>query len=213
MIQSQFNINLKESTEDKLKSIVHDIVEHCYNSADISHVVYENKNYFNCTNKWYQRPKGVADSHDLNKKCNGYDSDECEFKLGKKTPTNPDEVKYILKTQHNLDPECENKELMEKIVKYEFDDTILEGYEYIILRNDRGINHDHRGSDHCWIDLDFYERYEMKGPITLLDFAKGLYRIKSHKFDNWYEMFCGIETHAYKSGKFLEITVDFDHGS
>ena len=83
----------------------------------------------------------------------------------------------------------------------------------IVFLNERGFTHDHRGSDHTPIELDWR-------PITVLrennieHLIDALFRIKSHMFVNWYELLSDVERVEFneKEGAWL-IHVSFDHGS
>lgn len=61
---------------------------------------------------------------------------------------------------------------------------------------------------HFW---DTYEKENLKG-ITLHDFIIGAFKIKSHKFDNNYEMYLYV-TNYYINENSIHINIDFDHGS
>jgi hypothetical protein len=78
------------------------------------------------------------------------------------------------------------------------------------LINTCGINEDHRGSNHTDIQLDFNPNWVLRGS-TLRDLVEGMYRVKSHKFDYNYELFCGSQITKVKNG--IRIEFDFDHGS
>lgn len=86
--------------------------------------------------------------------------------------------------------------------------------KYIVtLINKCGIDYNHRGSDHTDIELDFHEKWVLKDNFYKT-FVDGLYRIKSHKFENNYEMFGGIDNvEIDRENKTIEIYFDFDHGS
>ena len=80
----------------------------------------------------------------------------------------------------------------------------------IKLINPRGINYDHRGSDHIIVPLPFAAETVLKS-CNLEEYIQRLYLLKSHKFDNNYEMYFNCNT-SY-SGKSIVVVVDFDHGS
>jgi hypothetical protein len=88
--------------------------------------------------------------------------------------------------------------------------------------NTSGFNHDHRGSDHTKIILDFHSQYVPKYKIntidgepyysiTFTDFVDACYRVKSHKFENHYEMFLHINCKCPPSS--FDLCLVFDHGS
>tara|TARA_R110002111_G_scaffold21318_13_gene49818 strand:+ start:1235 stop:1567 length:333 start_codon:yes stop_codon:yes gene_type:complete len=78
------------------------------------------------------------------------------------------------------------------------------------LVNNAGINHDHRGSDHCLVKIPFYDAIILENPTTH-DFIRALYQIKSHHWENWYELFCTSNINVENDIYTLEI--QFDHGS
>ena len=81
----------------------------------------------------------------------------------------------------------------------------------INLKNENGVNKDHRGSDHTRIILDFHDNFNLPKNCTLQEFADGCYRVKSHKFYHWYELYVGASIE--QSEKKLNIHLGFDHGS
>ena len=85
------------------------------------------------------------------------------------------------------------------------------GAKTLILQNTRGYNYDKRGSNKCDLYLEFYEEKEIALPVTLKQLADAFFRIKSHKFDSWYELYCGCKKVVSKNGVVLK--VNFDHGS
>ncbi len=76
-----------------------------------------------------------------------------------------------------------------------------------------GFNDDGRGADWTSIELDYHEHFTIKKElITVGDVADAYYRIKSHKFDAYYELFIGVKRVTLENG-ILEAWLDFDHGS
>ena len=163
---------------------------------------------------------------DLKKECTG--DDECnatydiiepeEGEVVKMLWTYHDNLKSGLKDvvkMHSNDDDYTNIFDNKSVIKY------FEGFEKvdtnklffngtIQLVNKRGINEDHRGSDHCEIELPFFHKRKLISP-TLDDFISALYKLKSHKFDTNYEMYCGCTITKIKNG--LKIELNFDHGS
>ena len=78
------------------------------------------------------------------------------------------------------------------------------------MSNYMGANDDHRGSDHCLLVLPFTSKTQAKAP-TLREFISRLYLLKSHKFDKWYEMYCGLSVNELEYT--CELDLSFDHGS
>jgi hypothetical protein len=81
----------------------------------------------------------------------------------------------------------------------------------IKLKNENGINHDHRGADHCFLRLPFKDEITLNDP-TLEKFVSALYLLKSHKFDKWYELYNKAEITENANGNVVAI-LSFDHGS
>jgi len=79
----------------------------------------------------------------------------------------------------------------------------------IINRN--GFNTDHRGLDHTLIRLPFLTEINLGKEFTLEDLIIANTNLKSHKFDNWYELYCGAK--CEKKNNLIEVSLDFDHGS
>ena len=86
--------------------------------------------------------------------------------------------------------------------------------DQIMFKNIRGVNYDKRGTRDN-ILLPYHEKYTIDCPFTLNDFLTGYHKIKSHKFDYWYELFCNCNFKFDKINDLntLIIECDFDHGS
>lgn len=84
--------------------------------------------------------------------------------------------------------------------------------KYIELINKRGFNNDHRGSNNTKVTLDFHDKYVIKNKsCTIGNFADACYRIKSHKFDYWYELYTYVLVSS--NGRHIKLNFEFDHGS
>jgi hypothetical protein len=83
----------------------------------------------------------------------------------------------------------------------------------IILHNNSGFNHDYRGSNekYCRAPLEYRNKIKLIKP-TFGEFLKALYLLKSHKFDDWYELYCSSDVICNKN-KTITINLHFDHGS
>lgn len=80
------------------------------------------------------------------------------------------------------------------------------------LVNVAGINTDHRGADtEEGASLPYHASFMLPKTFTLGQLADAFYRIKSHKFDAWYELFTRVKVKCKVDYILLE--VDFDHGS
>jgi hypothetical protein len=82
----------------------------------------------------------------------------------------------------------------------------------VLLVNVSGVNPDHRGADtEEGASLPFHEKFSMPKHFTLGQLADAFYRIKSHKFDSWYELFTHVNVLCSRDR--IQINVSFDHGS
>lgn len=82
----------------------------------------------------------------------------------------------------------------------------------LVINNLSGFNNDHRGSDHIPLSLPWEYHVHMDSTVTLGELTDTAYLIKSHKFDKWYELYVGVGS-IDKSKHFIEVGVNFDHGS
>ena len=105
------------------------------------------------------------------------------------------------------------KDLIEylKNIFNEIDSVFYDGT--IILHNNSGFNHDDRGSNekYCKVPLEYKNNIKLIKP-TFGEFLKALYLLKSHKFDDWYELYCYSDV-ICKKNKTIRIDLHFDHGS
>lgn len=136
---------------------------------------------------------------------------------------NPEEIQYVLDYKStDISPE----DYEEGIAKfYEFIENHGKqikivaqkecvNYNSIRINNISGYNEDHRGSTHCKIAVPFEQNIIIKLPCTLYDFAVALYRIKSHKWDSWYEMYGDATIRIPENDIEVPVVhVEFDHGS
>ena len=122
-------------------------------------------------------------------------------------PICTDKIKYILKEGY------EGKKMKDElqISQCKLSNVLLVGFNNLTIRNDCGKNKDHRGSNHCNIYLPMHDKVVMTKFATLYDLAIAYYRLKSHKWDRWYELF----SYAMPVRKKNDIIVNlvFDHGS
>jgi hypothetical protein len=184
---------------------------------------YKNKIYKELLNMWYggDENKDILEQNKT-KVCTGYM--DCNMKCKKKY-VNPIKLlwKFIDDDAKNLNYNCEVGE---------YDSIFSDGdkmYDYLIniftnpnigeriffngileLHNNCGFNIDHRGSDHCELELTFESHVRLNNP-TFNEFICALYTIKSHKFNKWYELYCRCKIIKISGG--FRILMDFDHGS
>jgi hypothetical protein len=200
--------DLKINTKDKFDNLINYI----YNTVTIKYVyiVKDNKKikYYNRKNQWNE--KGYTNDGE----CNGYF--ECD--LDDHIYTN-EKIHYVFNYVPNLNFNY-GKEIAldDKEVKIlsenKLNDIYLKCCDTIILNNLDGYNEDHRGADHTKLMLDFHRQIILKptdNKIYFKDFVDACFRIKSHKFDPWYEMYCGVN--CIKKNNKINVSVRFDHGS
>jgi Family of unknown function (DUF5868) len=94
----------------------------------------------------------------------------------------------------------------------------LENISEIELLNCQDMNEDARGIRDVDWKLHFWKKFRIANLkcINLDDLIMASYKIRSHKFENWYEMFTSIRdcqiTNSGSSTK-LRVAMMFDHGS
>ena len=88
-------------------------------------------------------------------------------------------------------------------------DVVYLAYD-LQIDNRRGPNHDRRGTKFPNTEInDFHRTWKWsKGFMTLNKLADGYFRLKSHKFENWYEMVCKTIVPGYKMTKTIHY---YDH--
>jgi hypothetical protein len=202
------------------------------NSYSLDYVRYKGKNYFNCTNQWYEA-SDILGKYDGDVKfahkdheCGGYlGCDNC-LKYNKKK-VNSNETKYFFSGEFSTseleeyiyvddDTDLVDKKILE-IKEYLGDNiSMLKSVEFIseknvIVINQRGFNKDHRGSDHTLIKLPFETKIVLGNKFSLEDIVISFTNLKSHKFDGWYELYCGTKCKINHDDMIVELNLD--HGS
>lgn len=167
-------------------------------SSSLLHVEYHNKKYYEI-----QCNKDVDEVN------------ECSFKC-KYIPKNNNNVKYIVDVDfdHVDDSEEEDDDranLIKKMKEYGKDNIVLRGFDNLYIVCVSGFNIDHRGSTHCAVNLIQHDSLTYSKRITIMDATIAYYKVKSHKWDEWYELFCDAK--ISRRGKDLTISLEFDHGS
>ena len=97
--------------------------------------------------------------------------------------------------------------------RYGWEAVLFQGMD-MKLTNTSGYNDDSRGSDRCLIQLPFETAVLLRAPFTLAELIQATFRLKSHKFDFWYELFTRASVQA-RTGKRTPMHVHmlFGHGS
>lgn len=219
--QNAFRDLVYQPTEINLECDANILCEYIYNSFEIDHFEYQGQRYYEIQNIWSvdaQDQKFVCNNDDV---CNihstscendGVDNDEgCQ--CFQKIYPQFEDVTYVLKYKQYLDElEPEQEEFYNLLDNHGANIRIVRkrdnvSHESIRVYNMSGENFDHQGSTHCQLDVGMEENIELALPCSLLELAEALFRIKSHKWDKWYEMY----GHAHVQDGTL--FVSFDHGS
>ena len=123
-----------------------------------------------------------------------------------------DESKYEILNKEHINKIISINNYFKENMTDDLNNVIFISKYKLKLVNTSGFNYDTRGSDNTIINLDFHSEYILNENFTLYDLAIGCYKIKSHKFDKWYELFLGcVETNLIDGE--LVINLSFDHGS
>lgn len=65
-------------------------------------------------------------------------------------------------------------------------------------------------TDHTIIKLPYVSEINLGKEFTLEDLLNANFNIKSHKFENHYELYCCTKCELYKNK--IKINIEFDHG-
>jgi hypothetical protein len=202
------------------------------NSYSLDYVKYKGKNYFNCTNMWYEA-SDILGKYDGDVKfchkdheCGGYsDCDNCS-KYNKRK-VNSNEIKYFFSGKFStselaVDEDDLTDTINKKILEIEKYASTIDGISVlksikfvseknVIVINQCGFNKDHRGSDHTLIKLPFETKIVLGNEFSLEDIVVSFTNLKSHKFDGWYELYCGAKCKINQDDMIMELNLD--HGS
>lgn len=195
---------------DKVESnIIKAMIQFANRNTILKGAIYEGKMYYERTNTWSNSDHPDDASHDKDVVCDGYS--KCEDKHDDIIECEPSEVEYVFEQMINdIHDDADCLEFFNRDDN-NLDEIIVVGHRYISFENMSGINDDHRGSTHCKLTLDYEDTIEFERYITLKDVCDTFYRLKSHKFDNWYEMYCRTKKMREEQNYYFELT--FDHGS
>ncbi|XWV25565.1 hypothetical protein QJ856_gp0189 [Tupanvirus deep ocean] len=204
-------INLDKNTQKKIEWLIRYVyqtvrIKYAYTVANDGTIT----KYYNRENMWSQPPI------DKNESCGGYWDCELEFE----SADGPIDYKFIYNPDSFDEERCDeeyamNQNAKDLLLNNTLDNIFLKSSKNIIFDNISGFNDDHRGSDHTKICLDFEPHTticQVDNKIAFKDFVKACFDIKSHKFDFWYELYCGTKD-IKDIGNSYVITVCFDHGS
>ncbi len=168
------------------------ITSFAFEKCIVSHVTYQEKDYYPFNTIWYNRPSDFPEQeHDPTFDCNGDDSDECETKNEDILipAEDSDPIKYHFKARRNRCPYVCDEEPAQKVQMLIFEKSLVYLPHAVRLINTDGINSDHRGRNHANIQLDFSSEYTIPAGVhSVYDFVQGCFRIKGNKFENFYEL-------------------------
>lgn len=212
-----------DSDDDSNERIISDLGHFAMKTTEIEYVTYKGKKYYMRGNSLNNGPDERPD-YDPDVECGMHDGymDGCEAPP-EIYPENDADVEFHLKYNPknvvwNEDSfSQESQKLIRKIQHTPVEKVRLTAsadgaVSVLVMRNPSGINTDHRGCDHCKVHLAFHSDYSLPLPCTLMDFMKAMYRIKSHKWDYWYELYGGATVKSCKKG-IMKVDFSFDHGS
>jgi hypothetical protein len=223
--------------------IFDELIRAIFNRISIQSVEYQGKKYYETGSSWGgslgegdppERP-----DYDPDVECAGYIeygdvSEHLKELYSQESPQfpfieveNPKDIIYHFQNidiplLNGVDVICDidevdhNFKLLDEIENYSPENIVLTGggsLEKIVIENMSGVNDDHRGSNHCRLEVPYEREVELTLPVKLTDFIEALFRIKSHKWDFWYELYCDVSIeHEYLSDT-MTLQITFDHGS
>ena len=207
------------------------------NAFRVKYIIYKYKIYFNCSNVWndlnlktLKNTDNLKIAHDDIKCDNYYDCDNKKYNI---INTTIDEIEYKFKWYDKCNLELvyeayndkyndknntkNNRHKAQSVFnKIKKNKLKLKDVKFILskpleIKNISGYNDDHRGSDHTILKLPFLNKINLPNEFTLHDLVSTYTHLKSHKFENWYEMFVDITLKSTKTKTIIEL--NFDHGS
>ena len=199
-------LNLRKKSDKNLKNDITDILRYIYQQFPLDHKRMK---------KMYDHVKAPVNFDDDS------DSDDDYYRWKLKFVTNPKlDDDYIYKFHDVIDIDYyENKTLIDELhnflKKKKPEKLLLDEFDVIQLSNHKGVNDDARGVKYLDWRLHFWTEYEVDNDpqITFHDLIIGAYKVKSHKFETNYEMFCDVDYIHISVDDILTMTLRFDHGS
>lgn len=204
------------SKEDVLQEFVELIYEntHCV-GGKIKDVLYKE-----LPNTWSQRKNFTEEEKKY--ECGGEAYDDCTVssKINKPVKGNVKLIWKFNKTKAdgvtvnlNVDKEWKalNKPKVLGFMKKSHEhrkEVFLQGQ--VQINSNSHDSEDHRGSNHCLIDLPVNKSVTLTNP-TLEQFIEAFWMIKFKKFDKWYELYVGSKISSKKN--MIVIDCSFDNGS
>lgn len=180
------------------------LVNYVLNTITLKSVTFKGKDYYERSNLWRNRSNKLKDvSSDEIKYNYNYDS--------KEIPDSESDSDSDSELSSNVKKDMDN--MFKKYLNSPkiFDTLKIFSDKKIVIQNPRGINKDHRGSDHIKLKLPFYSKCILEKECTIKDFVDALFNTKSHKFDKWYELY--ISSLFKNTDDMYHIGINYDHGS
>lgn len=191
-------------TNDEIKENLVDLLKYVYYQCPLDH---------DAMKKMYEHIDVPISFDDLDLRYGDY-----RWKLEFVDNDEPDD-EYVYQVKDDLDLDWfDNKSMITEIHNFVKNSSTkklkLEQFKTGRLANYRGINKDARGVRYMDWRLHRWEQIELSGKfgISFDDIIIAAHKIKSHKFENWYELFTGIKELDI-DGEHICISVKMDHGS
>ena len=158
------------------------------------------------------------DDYDYDCFCEDYDHAKYRDNLRFLSNSKLDD-KYIYRFDRGLrDRAYDNSEFINQLHKYLSENSPkklkLRKITSLSLSNKDGVNDDARGVRFLDWKLHFWSTYDIakENCISFHDLIIAAYKVKSHKFENNYEMYYAIDNLKF-GDEFLSLGLKFDHGS
>jgi hypothetical protein len=188
------------------------IFEYVSRVTSFHHIKFNGLPYYETKNLW--RPHDIKEraSYDIDVLCNK--SRQCDREPSI-IPKYGDKIKYVLKYNYRKKNilskgDVKYNNFVLQISQYELRNVLLIGFDKFTVKTVFGyLNDDHRGSDHCNVYLPTHHKVRMIKYVTLYDLATAYYKLKSHKWDDYYEMFRCATTRIYNGN--VNVVLRFDY--
>jgi hypothetical protein len=209
LIEKFISFDNDGTNEQKVEYIKEDyawstLIELCLNISRVEHVEYEDEIYYSLHED--QVDSDVLSPEEKKLVCREY-MNHCN--LEQKNNIDRRKLKYIIGYYYAFDVVMDNyAHITDPNIQLSKEMLVYKGkirLEYFKHRND-----DHRGSDHTAIELPMEGSISLTDP-TIADITDAIYRLKSCKFNKWYELLC--ECHVKDEGDCKVITMTTDYGS
>ncbi len=229
----------RHATSTDVATMVSALLNYVHASFEVHHVSAtvegRRSDYYQGKTMWYDDPaKDRRGDNDL-PACRGYSYSTCDIAAEERHEVDEDSIiEYHLSWETKqitlpdlltfigfgtIKPDCQQclgaANLFEQLERagdtHSNADSVYFQLDLPLLLRYGHFNEDHRGSDHLRILLDFPHQIELPSFFTLKDLAESVFRLKSHKFDTFYEMFTAMD--LLQSDNCYIGDLCYDHGS